>query len=54
MTLGRNDEDYIEILSGLEAGETVVYEAQATTLMEQLMSGGFAGGMASGAAGETP
>lgn len=54
VTLGRNDEDYIEILSGLEAGETVVYEAQATTLMEQLMSGGFAGGMALGAAGETP
>lgn len=39
VTLGRNDENYIEILSGLEEGETVVYKMSYTSLMEQMMGG---------------
>ena len=35
--LGRNDEEYIEILSGLEEGDTVVYQMSQTSLIEQMM-----------------
>ncbi len=42
VTLGRNDDDYIEILSGLEPGEIVVSRTENTTLMEQMM--GMMGG----------
>lgn len=44
VTLGRNDENYIEILSGLEEGETVVYKMSYTSLMEQMI--GSMGGAA--------
>lgn len=37
VTLGRNDDNYIEILSGLNEGETVVSKTQVTSLMEQMM-----------------
>ena len=42
VTLGRNDDDYIEILSGLEPVEIVVSRTENTTLMEQMM--GMMGG----------
>ena len=35
--LGRNDEEYIEILSGLSEGDTVVYQMSQTSLIEQMM-----------------
>lgn len=37
VTLGRNDDTYIEILSGLSEGETVVHKTQVTSIMEQMM-----------------
>ena len=39
MELGRNDEEYIEILSGLSEGDTVVYKMSQTSLIEQMMGG---------------
>ena len=33
VTLGINDENYIEITSGLEAGETVLMESQTLSLI---------------------
>jgi len=47
VTLGRNDADYIEILSGLEEGDAVVIENQASSIYDLMMSGnGGGGGMA--------
>lgn len=43
VTLGRNDEDYIEVLSGLNEGDTVVIENKASNVMD-LMTGGNGGG----------
>ena len=37
--LGRNDDQYIEILSGLSEGDTVVYKMSQTSLIEQMMGG---------------
>lgn len=48
VTLGRNDEDYIEILSGLSEGETVVHKTEVTSLYEQMMGMGGMGGMGGG------
>ncbi|MPM42717.1 hypothetical protein SDC9_89386 [bioreactor metagenome] len=36
VTLGRNDTDYIEVLSGVNEGDTVVIANQASSLMEQM------------------
>jgi len=36
VTLGRNDNDFIEVLSGLNEGDTVVIANQASSLMEQM------------------
>jgi multidrug efflux pump subunit AcrA (membrane-fusion protein) len=36
VTLGRNDTDYIEVLSGLNEGDTVVIANQASSLMDQM------------------
>lgn len=44
VTLGRNDDDYIEITDGLAEGEVVVIEESYTSLMEQMM-GMMSGGM---------
>ncbi|MEQ2443224.1 HlyD family efflux transporter periplasmic adaptor subunit [Pseudoflavonifractor sp. CLA-AP-H29] len=50
--LGRNDDQYIEILSGLSEGDTVVYKMEQTNLIEQLMTGAAqsGGAQAGGAA----
>ena len=40
--LGRNDDRYIEILSGLNEGDTVVYKMSQTSLFEQMMTGAAA------------
>lgn len=46
--LGRNDDQYIEILSGLNEGDTVVYKMSQTSLFEQMMTGAAqSGGAAS-------
>lgn len=47
VVLGRNDEDYIEITSGLVEGDTVVIKQEISTLMDLMMSmnGGAAAGM---------
>lgn len=47
VTLGRNDEDYIEITSGLSEGDTVVVKQEISTLMDLMMSmnGGASAGM---------
>lgn len=37
--LGRNDEDYIEVTDGLEAGDIVLVNNQATNFMQQMMGG---------------
>ena len=52
MELGRNDDQYIEILSGLSEGDTVVYKMEQTNLIEQLMTGAAqsGGAQAGGAA----
>lgn len=39
VTLGRNNADYIEILSGLQEGQTVLIENQASSIYEQMQSG---------------
>ncbi len=39
VTLGRNDENYIEVLSGLEEGDTVVIENKASSVYELMMEG---------------
>ena len=39
VTVGRNDSDYIEILSGLEAGETVFIQNSASNPMAMMMGG---------------
>ncbi len=44
VTLGRNDENYIEILSGLSEGEVVVHKTEVTSLYEQMMGMGMGGG----------
>lgn len=44
VTLGRNDDNYIEILSGLNEGDVVVTQMSQTSLMEQMMSGGMGPG----------
>lgn len=38
VALGRNDDDYIEITSGLEEGDTVVIRQTYSTLMDMMMS----------------
>ncbi len=43
VTLGRNDETSIEILSGLSEGEIVVHKMSYSTLMEQMMGSMGAG-----------
>lgn len=40
VTLGRNDDSFIEIVSGLKEGDVVVYKMDPTNLMEQMMGGG--------------
>ncbi|MEG1594093.1 MAG: efflux RND transporter periplasmic adaptor subunit, partial [Oscillibacter sp.] len=37
--LGRNDDAYIEVLSGLDDGETVLIQNQSSNLMQQMMGG---------------
>ena len=37
--LGRNDEEYIEVLDGLEEGDIVLINNQASTLMDLMMGG---------------
>lgn len=39
VTLGRNDEDYIEITSGLEEGDIVLILNQASSFMQSMMGG---------------
>ena len=39
VTIGRNDSDYVEILSGLEAGETVYIQNTASNAMAMMMGG---------------
>ena len=41
VTLGRSNEQYVEILSGLEEGETIVMEMDAaSSLMDMMVSAG--------------
>ena len=40
VTLGRNDEEYIEVLSGLEEGDVVLTQNQASNAMAMMMSMG--------------
>ncbi|MCI9425545.1 MAG: efflux RND transporter periplasmic adaptor subunit [Flavonifractor sp.] len=40
VTLGRNDEDYIEVLDGLEEGEVILIENQASNMMAMMMGMG--------------
>lgn len=40
VTLGRNDDMYIEVTSGLEEGDIVLIENQASSLMDMMMSTG--------------
>ena len=37
VTLGRNDAHYVEILSGLEEGDTIIIEQSFSSLMDQMM-----------------
>ena len=39
VTLGRNDDEYIEVTGGLEAGDVVLIRNQASTLMDMMMGG---------------
>ena len=43
VTLGRSDEAYIEVLSGLEEGDPVVIENKASSIYELMMGGGGMG-----------
>ncbi|MEG2455605.1 MAG: efflux RND transporter periplasmic adaptor subunit [Oscillospiraceae bacterium] len=52
VTLGRNDEEYIEILSGLQEGDTVVSQQDMTSMMEQMMSMGMSMGAPGGGPAE--
>lgn len=46
VTLGINDDDYIEITGGLEEGDQIAYAAyQGNSLIEQMMNGMMGGGM---------
>lgn len=47
VTLGRNDDSKIEILSGLQEGDVVVHKMDQTSLMQQMMQAQM-GGAASG------
>lgn len=47
VTLGQSDENYIEVLSGLNEGDTVIIDNQGSSLMDALMGGGM-GGMGGG------
>lgn len=38
VVLGRNDEEYIEVLSGLNEGDVVLIQSTATSLMQQMMT----------------
>lgn len=38
VTLGRNNDDYIEVLSGLNEGDTVVVKQEISNLMDMMMS----------------
>ena len=40
VTLGRNDDMYIEVTDGLEEGDIVLIENQASSLMDLMTSGG--------------
>ena len=39
VTLGRNNETYIEIVDGLSEGETVLVSNQSTNMMQMMMGG---------------
>ena len=39
VTLGRNDDEYIEVTGGLEEGDVVLINNQASTLMDLMMGG---------------
>ena len=39
VTLGRNDDEYIEVTSGLEEGDVVLIYNQASSLMGMMMGG---------------
>ena len=39
VTLGRNDDEYIEVTGGLEEGDIVLINNQASTLMDLMMGG---------------
>ena len=39
VNLGRNDDEYIEVTSGLEEGDVVLINNQASTLMDMMMGG---------------
>ena len=39
VTLGRSDDEYIEVTGGLEAGDVVLIRNQASTLMDMMMGG---------------
>ena len=39
ITLGRNDEEYIEVTDGLSAGDIVLVKNQASSAMAALMGG---------------
>ena len=39
VTLGRNDDEYIEVTGGLEEGDVVLINNQASTLMDMMMGG---------------
>ena len=53
VTTGMQNDDYVEILSGLELGETVYYtERQGMfNIFNMMMGGGMAGGMSGGSSG---
>ena len=39
VTLGRSDDEYVEVTGGLEAGDVVLIRNQASTLMDMIMGG---------------
>ena len=39
VTLGRSDDEYVEVTGGLEAGDVVLIRNQASTLMDMMMGG---------------
>ena len=39
VTLGRNDDEYIEVTDGLEEGDVVLISNQASSLMDMMMGG---------------